>query len=169
MLSVSITSGAMALTRGSAAPVSHVVQPRFEPPETMKSFTGFFHSCLANSCKASIARTRLLTIGNKSGQLSSFVFRWRTKVSAMRASSFLTYSSRPARACGAHSEAARTARTRTDDVRDMRYPSHFRMNPGFTVRPAQQFVRLVVADDLLLFAVPVERPTQLHGEVRQDA
>jgi hypothetical protein len=90
MFRVSITIGAMARTRGSpVAAVSQVVQPRFDPPETMKSLTGTFHSSLVNACKASIALTTLLTIGNKSGQLSSLSFRYRTNVSAISASSFL--------------------------------------------------------------------------------
>ena len=75
MFSVSITIGAMARTRGSAAPVSHVVQPRFDAPETTKPFTSAFHSSFENACKASIALTRLLVIGNKRGQSLSFVSR----------------------------------------------------------------------------------------------
>ena len=70
-----MTSGAMALTRGSAAPVSQLVQPRFEPPVTTKPLIGSFHSTLLKACRASIALTRLLTMGKSSGQFSSFVFR----------------------------------------------------------------------------------------------
>ena len=70
-----MTHGAMALTRESAAAVSQDVQPRFEPPLTTNDFTSVFHSSLANACRASIARTRLLAIGNSSGQSSSSVFR----------------------------------------------------------------------------------------------
>lgn len=35
---MSITTGAMAMTLGSTAAVVHVVQPRFEAPETTKRF-----------------------------------------------------------------------------------------------------------------------------------
>ena len=89
MLSVSITSGAIAFTRGSEAPVSQVVQPRFDAPETTKFLISCCHSAWACACSASIAFTRLLTIGNNRGQLSSPVSRYRTNVSAIRASSFL--------------------------------------------------------------------------------
>ncbi len=35
-----MTIGAIATTRSSTAPASHVVQPRFEPPVTTKRVTG---------------------------------------------------------------------------------------------------------------------------------
>ncbi len=68
-----MTIGAIALTRGSPAAVSQLVQPRFDPPVMRKLSTGSFHSCLLNSCKASMALTTLLTMGNSSGQFSSLV------------------------------------------------------------------------------------------------
>ncbi len=71
-----MTIGAIPLTRGSpVAAVSHDVQPRFEPPVTMKSLTGSCHSFLLNACSASIALMTLLTIGKRRGQLSSLVLR----------------------------------------------------------------------------------------------
>ena len=45
----------------------------------------------------------------------------------------------------------------------------FRVHPRLAVRPAQQLVRLVVADHLLLGRVPGQRPAELHRQVRQDA
>src|SRR5215204_862659 len=88
MLSVSITIGAIALTRLSpVAAVSQLVHPRLDAPVTTNDLTSKFHSFLANSWSASIAFTTLLTIGNRSGQEPSFVSRYLTKVSAMRVSS----------------------------------------------------------------------------------
>ena len=70
-----MTMGAMALTRASQAPVSQVVHPRFEPPETTNQRTVTFHSFWAKACRASIARTRLLVMGKSSGQVASLVSR----------------------------------------------------------------------------------------------
>ena len=69
-----MTIGAIAMTRSSTAPVSQVVQPRFEPPVTTNRAAGLPRS-LAHACTASIARTALLTIGKSSGQFSSLVSR----------------------------------------------------------------------------------------------
>ena len=70
-----MTIGAMAMTRSSTAPVSQVVQPRFEPPVTTNCLTSGLPSSFAHAWTASIARTALLTIGNSSGQSSSLVSR----------------------------------------------------------------------------------------------
>ena len=74
------TSGLLAMqiaqrVQAPVAAVSHVVQPRLLAPVTTKSFTSNFHSSFAKAWIASIARTRLLTIGNSSGHDASFVSR----------------------------------------------------------------------------------------------
>src|SRR5262249_19540352 len=43
------------------------------------------------------------------------------------------------------------------------------VRPRGAVRPLEQPVRLVVADDLVLLGVPGERPAELLADVRQDA
>ena len=80
MLSVSMTIGAKAFTRGSTEAVSHVVQPRFDAPVSVKFLMSSDHSLLANSCTASMPRTALFTIGNSSGQVASRVLRNCSKV-----------------------------------------------------------------------------------------
>ena len=50
ILSMSITRGAMARTRGSTAALSHVVQPRFDAPETTKRSIFCPNSFCANAC-----------------------------------------------------------------------------------------------------------------------
>ena len=71
---MTITIGAIAITRSSTAPVSQVVQPRFEPPVTTKRSAGLPRP-FAHACRASMARTALLTIGKSNGQSSSLVWR----------------------------------------------------------------------------------------------
>ena len=68
-------AGAIAMTRRSEAPVSQVVQPRFDAPVTTKRDGTGFDSSLAQACTASIARTALLTIGKRRGQFGSLVSR----------------------------------------------------------------------------------------------
>src|SRR5258708_36449189 len=137
-LSMSITSGAMALTRPSDAPVSHEVQPRFDAPDTTNDFNSVFHSCFANACSASMARTRLLAIGNKSGQLSSSVFRYWTNVSAIRLSSFLPLKSgwfgMPYRKATGILPRLLNSKARNDLSGSGRPPSFHRnmVSPGFT-------------------------------------
>src|ERR1051325_10397457 len=88
MLSVSITMGAMATTRGSTAAVVQVVQPRLEAPETTKVFTVKGVGSLARkSVTASMARTAAFVIGRRAGQKSSPVRRKRSHVYAIRESS----------------------------------------------------------------------------------
>ena len=70
-----MTVGAMAITRLSTAPVSQVVQPRFEAPATTNCLSSPLPRSLAQACTASIARIALLTIGKSSGQFLSFVSR----------------------------------------------------------------------------------------------
>src|SRR5581483_11829098 len=43
------------------------------------------------------------------------------------------------------------------------------VNPRLAIRPAEELVRLVVVDHLVLRRVPGQRPAELHREVRQDA
>ena len=76
-LSRSITAGAIATTRVSTAAVVHVVQPRFEAPETTKRPTRWLppSADAANAVTASIARTALLVIGRRAGHCSSPVRR----------------------------------------------------------------------------------------------
>ena len=75
----SITYGTIATTRSSTAAVVHVVHPRFDPPLTMNFATVAFAlppSVLAlKAVIVSIARTEALVIGNRSGHVSSPVFR----------------------------------------------------------------------------------------------
>ena len=86
---MSITAGAIATTRVSTAAVVQVVQPRFDPPETTKRFTGSAPpSALADhAVTASIARTAALVIGSRSGHFSSPVRRNLSHVYAIRSSS----------------------------------------------------------------------------------
>ncbi len=69
--------GAMATTRLSTAAVVQVVQPRFDPPATMKFATVNLPpaSLFMNSWTASIAFTALLVIGRRAGQRSLPVLR----------------------------------------------------------------------------------------------
>src|SRR5438046_1544006 len=71
----SITMGITATTRGSTAPVSQVVQPRFDPPATTNLFTAVLPPCslASSSVMVSIARTALLTIGSRGSQVGSRV------------------------------------------------------------------------------------------------
>src|SRR5262245_40425843 len=71
--STSMTTGTTATTRRSTAPVSHVVQPRLEPPATTNFFTDVLPPCsLANrAVTVSIARTALLTIAKRGIQVGS--------------------------------------------------------------------------------------------------
>jgi hypothetical protein len=72
-LTTSMTAGMIATTRLSAAPVSQVVQPRFDPPAT----TNFLIAVLpplslpSSSVTVSMARTALLTIGRRGIQVAS--------------------------------------------------------------------------------------------------
>ena len=69
-LSMSMTAGAMAITRVSTAAVVHVVHPRFEAPETTNRETDW-PPVAANAVMASIARTALFVIGRRAGHFSS--------------------------------------------------------------------------------------------------
>src|SRR4051794_14601756 len=97
MLSMSITAGAIAMTRRSTAAVVQVVHPLFDAPDTTNRFTGIAAAwpaacaagvlnarigAAASVCPAamkaviaSIARTALLVIGSRAGQRSSPVRR----------------------------------------------------------------------------------------------
>ena len=72
-----MTAGAIAMTRRSTAAVVHVVQPRFEAPDTTKRCTARPPPAgeAVNAVTASIARTALLVIGSRAGQRSSPVRR----------------------------------------------------------------------------------------------
>jgi len=63
-----LVMGAMATTRLSLAPVSQVVHPRLEAPDTTKRFRLWCRLVLEISCTASIARTALFTMGKSKGQ-----------------------------------------------------------------------------------------------------
>src|SRR5687767_4083120 len=84
-----MTAGAIAITRRSTAAVAHVVQPRFEAPETTKRFTACAPPAgdAANAVTASIARTALFVIGRRAGHFSSPVRRNLSQVYAMKSSS----------------------------------------------------------------------------------
>src|SRR5438874_13778836 len=88
-LSMSITAGAIAITRRSTAAVVHVVHPRFEPPETTKRVTAPPPPSRdeVKAVTASIARTALLVIGRRAGHRSSPVRRYLSHVYAMKSSS----------------------------------------------------------------------------------
>ena len=74
---MSMTAGAMAMTRRSTAAVVHVVQPRLDAPETTNraTFCPPPSGAAANWVIASIARTALLVIGRRAGHFSSPVRR----------------------------------------------------------------------------------------------
>lgn len=80
MFNTSITMGAHPRTRGSAAAVSHVVQPRFEAPVRKKRSTFFESFSAVNACTASIPRIAARVMGRSAGQVSSFVSRYCLKV-----------------------------------------------------------------------------------------
>src|SRR5438093_3915741 len=88
-LSISMTAGAIAITRWSTAAVVHVVQPRFDAPETTKRATRFAppSADAVNAVTASIARTALFVIGRRAGHFSSPVRRYLFHVYAMKSSS----------------------------------------------------------------------------------
>jgi hypothetical protein len=67
MFSTSMTSGAMATTRGSAAAVVQVVQPRFEAPPTTKVSTLMrpAASLEQKAVTVSMARTAALVMGRR--------------------------------------------------------------------------------------------------------
>src|SRR6266481_5037977 len=46
---------------------------------------------------------------------------------------------------------------------------HLRMHPRLAVRPAEEFVGFLVADDLPALGIPSQRAAQLQSDVRQDA
>ena len=85
----SITIGTIATTRLSTAPVSQVVQPRFDPPATTNLLTGNSPpaSLAITAVIVSIARTALLTIGLRAGQVGSPVLKYWIHVYATRSSS----------------------------------------------------------------------------------
>jgi len=87
MFNISKTIGAMAFTRGSIAPVSQVVQPRFEAPETTNRSIFLPNSFWVTACTTSIPRVAALTIGKSSGQVASPVRTYCSKVYAISASS----------------------------------------------------------------------------------
>src|SRR5215204_3680123 len=61
---------------------------------------------------------------------------------------------------------------RSANVCPIRVPSDrlgLRVNPRAAVRPAEQFIRLLVADHPLLPRVPGKRPAELLRDVGQDA
>ena len=80
MFSMSMTIGAMAFTRASTAPVSQVVQPRFDAPATTNFSIFWLNSFCANACTVSMPRMAPLTIGKSSGQVSSPVLRYWSNV-----------------------------------------------------------------------------------------
>ena len=72
MFSMSMTIGAMALTRGSPeAAVSQVVHPRFETPFTTKCVTcrPFFRRESTSCCTASMARMAVFVMGKSKGHV----------------------------------------------------------------------------------------------------
>ena len=73
MLSRSIENGTMATTRLSTIAVVHVVQPRFEPPQTKNLSIFSLPSSWVpqNEVIVSMARTAALVIGNRAGHLAS--------------------------------------------------------------------------------------------------
>ncbi|HEU4893441.1 MAG TPA: hypothetical protein VFT47_17925 [Vicinamibacterales bacterium] len=77
-----MTVGMIATTRSSTAPTSHVVQPRFDPPDTTNRSTVRRPpaSLARNSRIASMARTPLLTIARRTSQVSSLVEKCLTRV-----------------------------------------------------------------------------------------
>src|SRR4026208_1191487 len=86
---MSITAGAIAITRESTAAVVHVVHPRLEAPETTNRLTRLFppSGVAENAVIASIARTALLVMGRRAGHFSSPVRRYLFHVQAMNPSS----------------------------------------------------------------------------------
>jgi hypothetical protein len=62
--SMSMTMGEIALTRVSTAAVSHVVQPRFEPPAVKKLLIWLPSRPPMNECTVSNARIAALVIGS---------------------------------------------------------------------------------------------------------
>ena len=77
------------MTRRSTAAVAHVVQPRFEAPDTTNRRTAWPPASgdAANAVTASIARTALFVIGSRAGHFSSPVRRYLSHVYAMKSSS----------------------------------------------------------------------------------
>src|SRR5687767_10041848 len=86
---MSITIGAMAITRLSTAAVVQVVQPRLDPPATMNEsiFTLPASGPAQNAITVSMARTALLVMGSRAGHRSSPVRRNLSHVNAIKASS----------------------------------------------------------------------------------
>src|SRR3954471_10679889 len=86
---MSITAGAIAITRESTAAVVHVVHPRFDAPVTTNRLTRLAppSGVAMNAVTASIARTALLVIGRRAGHFSSPVRRYLFHVYAMKSSS----------------------------------------------------------------------------------
>ena len=70
---MSITIGAIAMTRSSTIAVVQVVQPRFEPPATTNRSTSLPppSSVAAKAVIVSIARTAAFVIGSRASQISS--------------------------------------------------------------------------------------------------
>ncbi len=85
----SMTTGTTATTRLSTAPVVHAVQPRFDPPPitNLSTATPPPLALRQNAVTVSMARTTLLVIGSRKGQVSSPVLRYLSQVYAMIASS----------------------------------------------------------------------------------
>src|SRR3954465_15269227 len=84
-----MTIGTIATTRLSTAAVVHMVQPRFEAPETTKesTFTLPPASEAQKAVMVSMAFTALFVIGNRAGHFSSPVRKNLSQVYAMIASS----------------------------------------------------------------------------------
>src|ERR1041385_3990625 len=81
----------IAVTRLSTIAVSQVVQPRFEPPATVKLVTEMLPPCAVaqNALTVSIARIADLAIGSCVGQRVSLVRKYLSQLYAMIASSLL--------------------------------------------------------------------------------
>ena len=72
----------MATTRLSTAAAVHVVQPRFDPPDTtnFSTFTAPASGVAMTAVMVSMARTAALVMGRRSGQVSSPVLMYFIQV-----------------------------------------------------------------------------------------